>query len=403
MTDELRAGDVARTLATADLGIEDRGLAFAAPTPQYRSAGELRRKFPHLRKPVLVGLLREGESMNMIAPAKKNKTFLAIDLSLSVVSGRPFLDTFNVPNPGRVLYIDNELHPETMSDRLPKVVEARRLDFSIVEDALFVESLRGRLVDIHEMGSYFSAIEPGRFKLIILDALYRFFPNGVSENDNASMAQVYNAIDRYADRLGSSFVMVHHASKGSQTNKDIVDVGAGGGSQSRATDLHLVLRPHLEPDAVVVEAANRSWAPVSPLCMRWQYPVWNIDTTLDPTQLKPERSRTSRRKDATQKAPASKPPPMTNQEFVTAFVKREPQVKEAIILAATRSGMPRRTALDLLTVAREAGLIHAWRKGGANTKEKFATVPSPRSKKTLAASRKPKIAGKSARNVKRGT
>jgi RecA-family ATPase len=66
----------------------------------------------------------------------------------------------------------------------------------------------------------------------------------VSENDNASMAAVYNAIDRYADRLGCCFVAIHHASKGSQAEKSVTDVGAGAGSMSRAADTHLILRPH---------------------------------------------------------------------------------------------------------------------------------------------------------------
>lgn len=48
----------------------------------------------------------------------------------------------------------------------------------------------------------------------------------------------------------------------------LTDVGAGAGSQSRATDAHVVLRPHEEDGVAVLDAAVRSWPPIEPMCMR---------------------------------------------------------------------------------------------------------------------------------------
>ncbi len=59
-------------------------------------------------------------------------------------------------------------------------------------------------------------------------------PAGIDENDNAAMSQVYNAIDRYAEMLQASFILVHHSSKGSQSGKSVTDVGSGAGAISRA-------------------------------------------------------------------------------------------------------------------------------------------------------------------------
>lgn len=47
--------------------------------------------------------------------------------------------------------------------------------------------------------------EPGQFKLIVVDALYRCLPKGTDENSNADVAQLYNSIDTYADRLKCAF------------------------------------------------------------------------------------------------------------------------------------------------------------------------------------------------------
>ena len=125
------------------------------------------------------------------------------------------------------------------------------------------------------------AIEEGYhgagLKVIILDAFYRFMPPGFSENDNGQMASVYNELDRIADRLKCCFVLIHHTSKGEQHGRAVTDVGAGAGSQSRATDTHLILRRHREQGAVVLEATVRSWPPLDPVCLRWRHPVWETD------------------------------------------------------------------------------------------------------------------------------
>ena len=52
-------------------------------------------------------------------------------------------------------------------------------------------------------------------------------PAGADENDNATMAGLYNALDCYADALGAAFVNIHHSSKGDQSGKAVTDVGAG--------------------------------------------------------------------------------------------------------------------------------------------------------------------------------
>lgn len=77
----------------------------------------------------------------------------------------------------------------------------------------------------------FDSIEPGRFNLVVLDAFYRFMPRDMDENDNGTMANIYNLIDALADRLNAAFVIIHHASKGNQSGKAVAAsaFGTGGG------------------------------------------------------------------------------------------------------------------------------------------------------------------------------
>jgi hypothetical protein len=339
--------------------------------PHFRSARDLLLEFSQLKRPVIEGLLRRGETMNIISASKIGKSWLATDLALAVATGRDWLDTFRTVQ-GEVLILDNELHPETTAARIPKVAEARGIPLDAYGDRVFVENMRGDLRTIPQLFPYFYHIEAGRFDLIVLDALYRLLPAETSENDNAAMAGIYNHLDQIAARLACAIVCVHHSSKGLQSGKAITDVGAGAGSQARATDTHLILRPHQEPDAAVLEAAVRSWPPIEPICLRWNFPVWTPDDSLDPADLKSEWSRRRRKKEK----PESKPPEpeWTVERFVEQFVGLAPQEGKSIIALASEQGVSKRKAKDLLKEAEQGGMIHRW-KFGSTKPVGFATKP----------------------------
>ncbi|MGB2824709.1 MAG: AAA family ATPase, partial [Phycisphaerae bacterium] len=339
--------------------------------PDYKSVRELLVAYPQLRRPLIHGLLREGETANIIAPPKTGKSWLVTDLALSVATGRPWLGTFQTVQ-GNVLIVDNELHGETTANRIPKVAQARGVPLEQIADIVFVENLRGQLRDLIALGPYFEAIEPGTFKLVILDAFYRFIPRDTDENDNGSIAQLYNHLDHYAQRLGCSFVLIHHASKGSQSGKSVTDVGAGAGSQSRATDAHIILRAHEEDGAVVLDAAVRSWKPVEPMCLRWEFPVFHIAPDLDPTALRPER----RRRKPKEKESAPPKPEWDVPTFVQQCITEEGRLKDVILDIAVKQGISKARAKSLLRLAEAEKRVHRW-VNGANRPVRYAGSPQP--------------------------
>lgn len=341
------------------------------PIPRERSVAELIRDYRSLREPVIEGLLRQGEIMNIISTPKMGKSWLVTDLALSVATGTPWLGY--PTRRGRALIIDNELHGQTTANRIPKVAAARGLHLGQFAQYLFVDNLRGHLIDLVAMERYFNQIEPGRYSVIVLDAFYRFMPADTDENDNGGMADLYNRLDRYAQRLGSSFILIHHTTKGNQSEKGVTDVGAGAGSQSRAADAHVILRPHAEDGVVVLDAAVRSWPPVEPRCLRWSFPVYNLADDLDPTELKRPMKR--RPKEASKDVEPAKPE-WTPDRFAREFITNEPVEMGTIILKATGAGLSRNKAKMLLGAAEDQGLAFRWM-FGPNQKMKMATVPQP--------------------------
>lgn len=262
----------------------------AAPLPAAVSIGTLADKYPHQRPHVIRGILRQGETGGINAKAKIGKSWTAYGIALCVATGRAWLDRFECV-PGRVLLVDFELHPETLAKRIPRVAEAMGIQPDEYRDRIDVIAMRGRLRDIYQLEPLFAGIERGRYLLIVLDALYRTLPPGVSENDNAEMAKVFNAIDRYADMTGAAFLAIHHQTKGDQSGKDVVDVGSGASAFARAVDAHLVLRRHEEVNHVVLDGAVRSWEPIEPLVLRWEYPLWHPTEDVDPAGLKGLKTR----------------------------------------------------------------------------------------------------------------
>lgn len=344
--------------------------------PSYLSVSQFARDYPELRPPLVEGLARKGETLNFISVPKIGKSWAVYDLSMSVATGRMWLNTFQTYQ-CPVLIVDNELHRQTIAHRIPKVAAARGIMLSELSETLFIESLRGRLRDIYAMDSYFRAIPNGKFGMIVLDAFYRFLPRGSDENSNSDLAAIYNRIDAYAEMTGACFVCIHHASKGVQAGKAVTDVGAGAGAQSRATDSHVILRPHEKDGAVVMEAAVRSWAPVKPICLDWDFPVWKLAEDLDPTLLKQERPRRQRREEnpADAESPAI---PWTAARFVEQFIGADPQDK-AVILARATTGtdLSQRKADNLLRMAEYDSLAFRWEPTRKTQPVRYATTRQP--------------------------
>jgi hypothetical protein len=340
--------------------------AESEPIPETISAGELCESFKELKPTVIDELLRETETANYVSTSKANKTHAAIDLSLCIATGRMWLDRF-VVSQGCVLYIDAELHRQTFAHRLAKVARARGILTDEFRGKIDVLPLRGNLKDLMALGPFFRRIPKGKYKAVVIDALYRLIPRGFDENSNADITAIYNRVDQYAELIGAAIICVHHATKGNQSGKSVIDIGSGAGAQARAVDSHITLRPHQEDNCVVMEAALRSFPPLPAMGLRWEYPVWKLDPTLDVDSL---REPGQRRQKADE-------PDWTAESFAAAFVAPDPKAKSSILVAAGKRGIKQHRAALLLSAAVDCGAAHEWSTKDRRTQHKFSTLAQP--------------------------
>ena len=280
--------------------LESLGKGLSRKEKKQASGEELEKQYPTFsyeelddhcgvdrREWLIEGLLRRGEVMNVIAAPKVGKSWLVYNIALAVTSGREFLG-YKSEKPLKVLIVDNELHKEELTWRVKQVGNALKAK---PEGRLNFTFLRGSMVDIDALDSKLDECGGSQYDIIVIDAFYRILPKGMSENDNASMTQIYNKLDGLASKNEASIINIHHSSKGNQGDKGVTDVGAGAGAISRAADTHMVIREHLEEKHVVIEAVTRSGLSPAPVTAEFQFPLWIHKPDMEPTVKSFENAR----------------------------------------------------------------------------------------------------------------
>lgn len=330
--------------------------------PRIVSALELIKKYTDYRQPVVHGLLRRGETMNIIAAPKTGKSWMAMQLAAAIVTGGKWLDQWQCEQ-GKVLLIDNELHEDTIAKRILAVAMDMGLDPEFVAASIDVLPVRGSLEDLNRIRERIKVdVASGAYQLIIIDSWYKALPKGVDENSNSDITGLYVLLDECAEHANCCFVVIHHSSKGNQSTKSVTDRGAGAGSQSRAVDTHLTIIPHEMPGLSVVDAVTRTWPAPASFCiekLNSDSQLWKANLIADPRrQAGPEKG-----------AKPTRPEP-TPEEFVEQFVPEIGVIERKVLLQKANDAMVTQVrSRALLSGATEMGLV--FKSQGAGTRPTY--------------------------------
>lgn len=157
---------------------------------------------------------------------KTYKSTLLMDLAVSVATGKPFLDKFEVKHQGRVLYVQEENSHSFMHDRLHRIVQAKGMGSKVRLEkgrGLSVEfgpeipvdllNLTGfnltRTDDLQALARYCQRERP---VCVILDPLYRLAP-GVDENSAREMGRILHRLAQVSEKFGCALILAHHYNK----------------------------------------------------------------------------------------------------------------------------------------------------------------------------------------------
>jgi len=207
----------------------------------------------------LVEQLWGASSVGVIGGAPKcSKTWLGLDLALSVATGTACLGKYAVPEAGPVLvYLAEDALP-VVRERVEGMARHRGLDLDRVEIHVITAPILRLDRDPHRM-RLFETAKRLRPRLLLLDPLVRL--HGIDENHAGEVAGLLAYFRSLQRRLDLSVVLVHH------TRKNAAGGVAAGQGLRGSSDLHafgdsnLYLRRTRE--RLVLSSEHRA-APASP-------------------------------------------------------------------------------------------------------------------------------------------
>lgn len=159
----------------------------------------------------------------LVAPPKMGKSFLALQLSICVASGRPFLDHFTTQ--AGVVYVSLEDSRRRLKKRL-----AKQLGDSPKPDNLFLTTEAPTLDDglIQSLESMLT-VHPD-IGLVIIDTLQ--YVRGVKKRDQNEYqydAETIKPLKKLADSHGICVLIVHHTRKMSDTGNPFNQISGTNG------------------------------------------------------------------------------------------------------------------------------------------------------------------------------
>jgi hypothetical protein len=152
-----------------------------------------------------------AEAVGIIGgPPRSYKTWLALDIAVSVASGSPCLGTFPVCRQGPVLLYAAEDSDSSLRARLQSIAHSRQIDFNRLDVRVITADLL-RLDHAEDQHKFETTVSFHKPALVILDPLVRI--HGADENASGAVAALLGYFRALQRKTKSAILLVHHARK----------------------------------------------------------------------------------------------------------------------------------------------------------------------------------------------
>lgn len=253
------------------------------PLPPWVSGAVLNQTEPELPEELVGGVLHKGAKMVIGGGSKTGKTWLLIDLALSVSTGTPWM---GLPcAQGVVVYLNFEIQAGFFHNRLLDVAHAKNVELT---ENLLVWNLRGYARPASALFDEVRERVAGRdIAMIICDPIYKLALGG-DENSAGEVAVLLNEFENLATSTGASVVFAAHFAKGDAREKSSVDRISGSGVFARDPDAILTMTGTEEKDVYHVESTLRNCRALPTFAVRWAFPLL-VPEQMQPIVAKPGR------------------------------------------------------------------------------------------------------------------
>jgi KaiC/GvpD/RAD55 family RecA-like ATPase len=158
------------------------------------------------------GIILAGQVFTIYGPPKSGKTFAALDLALSVATGRPWRS--RAVKQGAVLYVIGEGNRAAFLARVRAWLanlpaDERQAASAALKDNLKIRPEAVKLDDATARRPFVDGLQG--FVLIVVDSVLRNLAGNVS--DAASMSRFVEGVDEIRLQIGCTVLLVHHSGK----------------------------------------------------------------------------------------------------------------------------------------------------------------------------------------------
>jgi len=230
------------------------------PLPVVR-ASEL--KIPDRRQRWLIDHLWSHQAVGIIGGSPKSgKTWLALEMAVSVASGSPCLTTFAVTSPGPVLLYAAEDSASALRERVQTLAQIHGVDFQRLDLHLItVDTLRLDRPDHQDrLEATLQVYKPA---LLILDPLVRV--HAIDENIAGQVAALLGYLRSLQRKTGAAITLVHHVRKNVSATAAAGNTLRGSGDLYAWVDSFLYLRSH--QNQRLLSAEHRSAPAFGPVAL----------------------------------------------------------------------------------------------------------------------------------------
>lgn len=179
-------------------------------------------------------LVPAGLFTRLIGMSQSLKSFIALDMALSVATGTPFagLDRFATAEPRHVIYVVGE-GAQGINKRVSAWCSQRRINRTKVRKNLTLLAGAAQLGSRRDMAEVRAKVEETDAKLIIFDTQARCTV-GLEENSASEAGRAIAALDELIQTAGVAVLLLHHTTKADPRN------ARGSGAWHNAVDAELV-------------------------------------------------------------------------------------------------------------------------------------------------------------------
>ena len=226
-------------------------------------------------RPIVEGLIEEGEAIAIVGSAKAGKSFLALQLAWCIASGLPFLG--HAIHQKRVLMANLEVAEGQYKRRLRRMAEAMQIDLNDLRGWLHIQNLKKSGTNWETLRADADSVEAD---VVFVDPFYQIF-DGEETDELAVQAAIQSM--RRLQAAEKTLITVFHSPKGINGERNAIDMISGSSRLARYPESILVLVNHAEArDLRVLTTVLRNHPPSDDITLRMEWGVFAPEPTIAP-------------------------------------------------------------------------------------------------------------------------